>query len=88
MNVPLRSAMQICLRSRPGLELSLLRGRVLGLDSATPVEVACVEGSVWITVPEGVDIVLGVDERVTVPPRGRLVVQALTAARFRLHDAA
>lgn len=80
--------MRICLRSQPDLELSLLRGHVLGLDSEQPVEVACVEGSVWITVPQGGDIVLTADERVTVKPSGRLVVQALTAARFRLHDAA
>ena len=78
--------MSICIHSGQNLEVTLSRGRVLGFDTSSSVELSCVEGSVWVTAPESEDCVLLAGDSATLGATGRVVVQALSSARFRVAE--
>jgi hypothetical protein len=70
-----------------GAEQALSTRSVLGLDVNGRTRVSALEGEIWVTGPGIGDEVLARGQSLIVCGSGRLVVQALTAARVRIQRA-
>jgi hypothetical protein len=78
--------MNLCIHSEQNFEVALRAGKVLGFESPSSVVLACIEGSVWVTALSSDDVVLDADESLVLENAGRVVVQALNAARVRVTE--
>ena len=68
--------------------VELAQGDVLPLDNASGVQVASLEGSLWLTEEHGKgDVILNPGESYAVEAKGRTLVQALSAARVAVQSA-
>ena len=68
--------------------VELQQGDVLPLDNASGVQVASLEGSLWLTEEHGRgDVILKPGESYAVAAKGRTLVQALSAARVAVQSA-
>jgi hypothetical protein len=78
--------MNLCIHSDQNFEVALRPGKVLGFESPSCVVLACVEGSVWVTAPSSDDVLLDPNQSIVIENAGRVVVQALNAARLRVTE--
>lgn len=61
---------------------ALADGAVYAFDVSRGASVTCLDGELWVTGPDTGDRILLAGQGLKVEGRGRVVIQALTAARF------
>jgi hypothetical protein len=68
--------------------IELEQGDILPLERASGVNLACLEGSLWITEENAaLDVVLGAGESHAVEAKGRTLVQAMDRSRLSIEAA-
>jgi hypothetical protein len=71
-------------RKAPPRARQLSTGAVYGVSIERPTSVTCVMGELWVTGPHTGDQILEAGQRLTISGPGRIVIEALVPAAFRV----